>query len=364
MAKLTIESINAQLKAAKIRVKINTLPGKNTLFLRATLPPKPGCNRDSPYQQRIALGVYNNDVGLRYAKGEAIKLAGLLDTYQFSWETYKPELSKQPSRKTCKDWIQEFEDDFWARGDRTVTTWKDYRKVFKKLPGDKPLTLELGKEIILATEANTKNRERTTDKIASLCEFAKIENAKDLRKYRGIYSQKGKGTPLIIPSYEEIFNCLPGFHTEQWRNAFCLQAAFGLRNHEIYHVSLEKIDEGLLEVGDGTKTGYRVVPTCHPDWIGMWNIKEILPQDLPQSTATENEELGRLVWKAYDRAGVPFPPYSLRHRFACDCACQGRPLALAAKIMGHSVDVHTKIYHAFLGEKDLLNAWYGEDVNF
>lgn len=114
----------------------------------------------------------------------------------------------------------------------------------------------------------------------------------------------------------------------------------------------------LIDCWGKTKTGYRVVPTCHSDWIDRWNLSDILPQDLPQSTAIANEDLGRLVWKAYRRAGVPFSPYSLRHRFALDCAIQNKPLSLVVKAMGHSIAVHSKIYHAFLTEADMLAGWY------
>ena len=363
MTKLTIESINAQLKAANVRVRISKISGdRSTLTLRATLPPKPGSDRDKPYQQRISLNTYDTESGLKYAKAEALKLAGLLDSHQFDWKSYKPELFQdKPEKivgKPCREWIKNFEQDFFDRGDRIFTTWKDYRKAFKLLPGDQPLTLDLAKETILITEPNTKSRERATDKIVALCLFAGIENAEILRKYRGNYSTKGKQKPLIIPTYREILDCLPGFFTDEWRNAFCLQAAFGLRNHEIYHVRFDKIDKGLLIVGEQTKTGYRIVPTCHPEWVAQWRLTNILPQDLPQSDAELNEDLGRLVWKAYKRAGVPFPPYALRHRFACDCAIQGKPLSLVVRAMGHSIAVHSKIYHAFMNESDMLAGWY------
>lgn len=358
--KLTLELVNSQLKSANIRVRVCTVSGKNTLFLRATLPPRPGSDRgDTPYQQRIALGAYNTDAGLRYAKAEALRLAGLLDSHQFNWESYLPQQEDEPSpeQQSCLDWVKKFEEEFWARGDRLPVTWKDYRKVFKHLPENEPLTFDLAKGLIIGTKANTKSRERYTDKLASLCEFAGIENASDLRRYRGTYSQRGKDTPLIIPSYQEIFDSLEGFTSDRWRLAFCFQAAFGLRNHEIYHLSFDKMDKGLLVVGKNTKTGWRVVPSCHPEWVDNWGLKEAIADDLPQSSLTDNDELGRQVWKAYKRAGVKFPPYSLRHRFACDCAIQNKPLALAANVMGHSVITHTKIYHAYLPQNDLISAW-------
>jgi integrase len=358
--KLTIESINQELKAAKIRIRICTVKEGNTLFLRGTLPPKPGSGKVGAYQQRVSLGVFASEVGLQFAKGEAIRLAGLLDTYRFSWESYLPDIFNDSTSqlKKCGEWIKLFEEDFWQTGTRCRVTWKDYRKVFKKLPANELLVYDLAKKIILDTKPNTKSRERTTDKIASLCEFAEIPDASNLRRYRGCYSQRGKDTPIVVPAYQEILDCVDHFHNDWWRNAFCLQAAYGLRNHEIYHLNFDKMHQGLLIVNKNTKTGWRVVPSCHPEWVEKWGLKKLTPADMPQSTLTDNDLLGRQVWKAYKRSKVPFSPYALRHRFACDCALQNKPVALAAKVMGHSLETHTKIYHAFLSQDDLLSAWY------
>lgn len=107
--KLTLELVDSQLKSANIRVRVCTVSGKNTLFLRATLPPRPGSDRgDTPYQQRIALGAYNTDAGLRYAKAEALRLAGLLDSHQFNWESYLPQQEDEPSpeQQSCLDWVK------------------------------------------------------------------------------------------------------------------------------------------------------------------------------------------------------------------------------------------------------------------
>ena len=107
-------------------------------------------------------------------------MAGLLDTFRFSWESYLPDVFDLTTtqHKKCGEWVKLFEQDFWETGTRCRVTWKDYRKVFKKLPFNEILTYDLAKTIILDTKPNTKTRERTTDKLASLCEFAEIPDAR------------------------------------------------------------------------------------------------------------------------------------------------------------------------------------------
>ncbi len=71
-----IEQANGRLKAANVGVAIEQ--SGNRLYLRATLPPKPGATRHEPYQQRISLssqGIRANPIGIKEAEAEARKAA-------------------------------------------------------------------------------------------------------------------------------------------------------------------------------------------------------------------------------------------------------------------------------------------------
>ena len=48
---------------------------------------------------------------------------------------------------------------------------------------------------------------------------------------------------------------------------------------------------------------------------------------------------------------MPFKPYDLRHCWAVRALRFGVPVSLAAKWMGHSVDIHTKTYQAWISRE-------------
>ncbi len=51
----TVEAVNRRLREAKSKARV--YQRGETLWLQATLPPKPGNPHSKPYQQRISLGV-------------------------------------------------------------------------------------------------------------------------------------------------------------------------------------------------------------------------------------------------------------------------------------------------------------------
>lgn len=59
---LTLDAVNERLKAAKVGIKVRQKG--NRLYLRGTLPPKPGAEKQHPHQQDLSLGIYANPAGL------------------------------------------------------------------------------------------------------------------------------------------------------------------------------------------------------------------------------------------------------------------------------------------------------------
>lgn len=70
-----------------------------------------------------------------------------------------------PTPQTAKEVIEAFEEDYFSVRSRTgksETTWKtDYKEVLKRLNPEAPITEEALLSLILATEPDTKARQRT-----------------------------------------------------------------------------------------------------------------------------------------------------------------------------------------------------------
>jgi hypothetical protein len=137
-----LSQLNAQLKTLDIGVRIRLHGDK--LYLRATLPPKPGSRQITDYQQEISLDIRANLAGFKLAKLEALSVWMALESGEFDWRPYlKRRAVKQ---KLVRDWVKEFEADYFDRRERnpkSETTYdKDYRLTFNRLAPDVPLTSE------------------------------------------------------------------------------------------------------------------------------------------------------------------------------------------------------------------------------
>lgn len=345
-----LKALNEELKNNRCGVQVRRKG--NRLYLRATLPPKPGSAKDKPHQQEISLGCYANPAGYRRAKAEALRLSGDLAMGKFSWDTLIK--NSQPT-KTAGDWITAFERDYFSRRERnpkSQTTWdKDYWASFKRLVADQALTKDAILEAIAQTSPDTRSRQRVCMALGALAKFAGIDV--DVAPLRGKYSPKAVQA-RDLPSDELIAEWRERIPNPAWQWAYGVIAAYGLRNHEVFYVELESIRRSELLTVLDSKTGPRKVLPCLPEWWELWGLAE--PQ-VPKVTGRNNRELGMRVTQYFRRLELPFRVYDLRHAWAARTAARGLDPAIAARMQGHSLQVHTAIYHQFLNDAHLLEAW-------
>lgn len=332
-----LKQTNGRLKSANVGVSVQVRG--NHLYLRAIFPPKPG-TKEKPYQQRLALGFHANPTGLKLAEREARKIGALLDCGQFDWSHY---VKNNVQAHTTSDWIRRLEEDYFSRREKnpkSETTWQgDYAEVYRRLPEDEPLTLEILLSAIAATEPDTRTRKRFVMALAKLAEFAGIEA--NLKPYKGKYSPR-KVTPRNLPSDTEIATWRDSIPNLEWRRAYGLIATYGLRPHEICHLDFSQFPVLLVE--DETKTGQRQTRPFYPEWTTEWDLLG----DLPKITGNCNRDLGNRVTHAFERYSVPFHPYDLRHAWAVRTIQFGVPDSLACRWMGNSVEIFTKTYQQWI----------------
>jgi integrase len=75
--------------------------------------------------------------------------------------------------------------------------------------------------------------------------------------------------------------------------------------------------------------------------------------DLRQTTL---QQVGRRVAEQFRRYDVPLTPYDLRHAWAVRTIHIGLPDTVAARMMGHSVAIHTRTYHHWITRRDQQQA--------
>ena len=343
---MKLNRINQQLKEKKAGVAI--IQKGQRLYLQATLPAKPGMLKP-PHQQQLSLGIYANQEGLRYAKAEALRLSTLLATQSFSWKMYGV-VSPPQQTNTIENLIQQYEQQYFIQRDRnpkSLTTWdKDYRLTFQKLPQDEPLTLQVCLETIKQTNPNSRSRKRYVMALSALAKFAGIDPA-PIKELAGNYSPAAV-KPREIPNDDRIVQVRSLVRSPSWKWVYGIIACYGLRPHEVFLINIDRLQnqDPCLEVTDG-KTGHRIVYPLPLEWWQEWRLYEPI---LPSISGESNSDLGNRVTQAFRRNKLPFRAYDLRHAWAIRSLTMGLDLTLASQQMGHSLAIHSQIYHHWISE--------------
>lgn len=336
-----LKQANSRLRLGRCGVSIE-VAGKR-LCLRATLPPKPGSLKGA-HQQRLFIGHHANPAGLKLAEQEAKRVGLLLDAKEFDWADFG---ATGEDRHTVAHWVTAFEADYFTRRRRSPkseTTWRDdYLKSFAKLPQGELLTVQLLLAAIETTTPDTRTRKRVCDCLGRLAAFAGLEA--DFKPLKGHYSTMTTEVREVPPDglIAEWWAKIPN---PAWQAAYGLMAAYGLRNHELFYLDFSKMP--VLLVLDGSKTNFHRVYPLYPEWVEQFGLN--CPQ-LPRCTGGNNSALGHRVTRQFERYGVPFNPYDLRHAWAVRSLEFGMPVELAAQQMGHGVDVHCRTYHRWISEE-------------
>jgi integrase len=311
------------------------------------LPNKKGTGKS---QQTIALDIYANPAGIKQAEKAAWDISEAIAKKIFNWADYLQDT--QPNVETVGDWSIAFEKDYFVRRARTgksETTYRtEYQSGFNALPKDALLTSDLLRRLIEGSPADTRSRQRFCSFAKQLAKFAGIELGFNPSDFAGDYSP-AEVSPRTLPTDEEISDWHDRIPHDGWRLVFGLMATYGLRNHEVFNLDLASLQKspGILTVLDG-KTGGRRVWACYPEWWDSWRLWDI--ERLPQVTGKDNSALGGRVTQALKRYGF-VKPYNLRHAWAVRTMEFGLDVSLAAAQMGHSVAVHTNVYHHWIDDR-------------
>ncbi|MGA7932785.1 MAG: site-specific integrase, partial [Kovacikia sp.] len=115
--------------------------------------------------------------------------------------------------------------------------------------------------------------------------------------------------------------------------------------------------KATIQVLATTKTGTHEVWPFFPEWVEQFKLYEInlpgIERDLAKTTL---QRIGQRVTSQFRRYGIPFSPYDLRHAWAVRTIHFGLPDTVAARMMGHSVSVHTRTYHQWITHRDQQQA--------
>jgi integrase len=366
-----IAQVNQRLKAAQMGFQVERRGEK--LNLRGTLPPRPGSLRLKPYQQRLSLGLPATPAGLKQAEQEVKVIAAQLIQNSFDWRNYVHGAGwGRIDQLALSQQIQAFEGHFMTEPQRisnptsAKTTWESaYAPYLRKLEAIAQAnpSLSLAEAIyatVRATAVNSRSRQVCCTALSAVAEFLNLELPINLKSFWGSYgsnfaqSRELPSDELIVASWEKIPN-------PAWQFVYGVMAAYGLRNHEVFFCNYSALERGgtesTIQVLSTTKTGEHTVWPFFPEWVEQFNLREIaLPPIERDLTKTTLQRIGQRVTSQFRRYGLPFSPYNLRHAWAVRTIHFGLPDTVAARMMGHSVAVHTRTYHQWITHRDQQQA--------
>ena len=328
-----LDAANARLKACNHRCSIQ-LRGR-AYSLVATLPTRDGTGRK---KQRIPLGP---EVDLYEAERKAVELGNQLHTKSFSWEVWDE--SQGPSAITVPDFIiaamalhaSKYRKDP-ERGDNAWS--KKWGPALRKLPPSGLITEAVLLRVIRTMPAGSAVRRDQGNLLSQIAKSLGLNTEALLAACRGYGVDKL--TERDIPSDEAIEAALGRIALPHWRWTFGMCAAYGLRPHEC--AALTWLEDDWIEIADATKTGSRRLTPCPSAWIKRFELRD-LPR--PKQNA---QTLGKVFNDALDRAQVDIKPYNLRHAYALRLMSKGVAADLAARLMGHSLQVHQTTYQRWI----------------
>lgn len=372
---LKITQTNQRLKSAQMGFQIERRGQK--LSLRGTLPPRPGSSRLRSHQQRISLNLPATASGLKQAEQQVKIIAAQLIQNTFDWRQYLPVAGGgRLSQMDLSEKLVAFQHYFFEQvaenslPNRSLssgkTTWEmAYLPYLRKLEAivQASAQLSLAEAIyatIQSTRANSRSRQVCCTALAALAEFLSLELPIDLKTFWGNYSPSHTQS-RTLPSDEQIVQMFHQIPNPCWRFVYGIMATYGLRNHEVFFCDYTALVQGDLEssieVLSTTKTGAHQVWPFHPEWVDRFALRDVnLPPIATDLTHTTLQRIGQQVSCQFRRYQIPFSPYDLRHAWAVRTIHFGLPDTVAARMMGHSVAIHTRTYHRWLTHRDQQRA--------
>jgi integrase len=367
---------NQMVAAAGIRLRLEQRGER--IGLRGPLP----CRHDPAKRrvQRLSLGAAADASGLQQAQRQLLEVHHQLEQGCFEWSHWRRAESghdPQPGQQTSAERaVKDFEAAFFADPRRrrnpagSRTTWTGaYLPYLRRLIGmadaqNAALSSELLVSVLESYDLASRSRQQCTTALAALARHSQLALPPD-------WSERGSGYGLHraqfrqLPSDREIVELLECIPNQRWRLVYGLMATYGLRNHEAFFCDLSALAPGgdrVIRVLPTSKTGEHQVWPFQPDWVERFGLGAVAagPQALPAVTTdlrhTTLQQVGRRVAEQFRRYALPITPYDLRHAWAVRTIHIGLPDTVAARMMGHSVAIHTRTYHHWITRRDQQQA--------
>ncbi len=367
---------NANDKFATQGSKLKIEKRGEKLNIRGSLPSKEDKNNFKI--QRISLGLKANISGLEEAKKKLQLINLQLELNQFDWINW----IDNPYKKQIKDSFYfpnkliQFEEFFFKenksdfRSSTRKSTWKSsYKPYMKRILNiyneyENETLDKIFQKTLETYKEGSRSRKQCATSLSVLAKFLNIKLPEDWKlNSRGYGLNKAEFRDL--PTDELIEKLWEKIPNKSWKFVFGLMATYGLRNHEVFFCdlsSLTNFGDKIIRVLPTTKTGEHQVWPFHPEWVEKFELSklgenpELLPNINIDLKCTTLQNIGKKITDQFKRYSLQIKPYDLRHAWAVRTIFYDLPDTVAARMMGHSVSLHTQTYHHWITKRDQQQA--------
>ena len=346
------------------------------LNIRGSLPSKE--NKKNFKIQRISLGLKADITGLEEAKKKLQLINLQLELNQFDWINWIVNSNKKEIKNDFEfpNRLIQFEEYFFRESKNEYlsstrkTTWRSsYKPYLKRVLNiyneyDNEDLEIIFQKTLESYKEGSRSRKQCATSLSVLAKFLEIKLPEDWK-----LNSKGYGLNKAgfrnLPTDEEIEKIWARIPNKSWKFVFGLMATYGLRNHEVFFCDLSSLTSSgdkIIRVLTTTKTGEHQVWPFHPEWVEKFELSklgenpELLPNINNDLKMTTLQKIGKKITDQFRRYSLQIKPYDLRHAWAVRTIFYDLPDTVAARMMGHSVSLHTQTYHHWITKRDQQQA--------
>ena len=369
-----IDIINDKFATQGSKLRIEKRGDK--LNIRGSLPSKE--DKKKFKIQRISLGIKADISGLEEAKKKLQLINLQLELNQFDWMNWTGKLNQKEIKNSFEfpNKLNQFEEFFFKErkneylNSTRKTTWrssyKPYLKRILNIYNDhhNQDLVKLFQKTLESYKEGSRSRKQCATSLNVLAKFLDIKLPEDWK-----LNSKGYGLNKAgyrdLPTDELIEKLWEKIPNKSWKFVFGLMATYGLRNHEVFFCDLSSLTNNgdkIIRVLPTTKTGEHQVWPFHPEWIEKFELSklgnnpELLPKINRDLKITTLQNIGKKITDRFNSYSLQIKPYDLRHAWAVRTIFYDLPDTVAARMMGHSVSLHTQTYHHWITKRDQQKA--------
>ena len=369
-----INNVNDKFATQGSKLRIEKRGEK--LNIRGSLPSKE--DKKNFKIQRISLGLKADITGLEEAKKKLQLINLQLELNQFDWINWIVNPNKKEIKNDFKfpNRLIQFEEYFFKESKSEYlnstrkTTWRSsYKPYLKRVLNiynehDKEDLEKIFQKTLESYKEGSRSRKQCATSLSVLAKFLGINLPEDWK-----LNSKGYGLNKAgfrdLPTDEVIEKIWAKIPNKSWKFVFGLMATYGLRNHEVFFCDLSSLTSSgdkIIRVLTTTKTGEHQVWPFHPEWVDKFELSklgknpELLPNINRDLKITTLQKIGKKITDQFKRYSLQIKPYDLRHAWAVRTIFYDLPDTVAARMMGHSVSLHTQTYHHWITKRDQQQA--------